>query len=35
MAQARDEAGNNWLQYAPAETRNYVTRNMRALRGSK
>lgn len=23
--------GDRWLDYAPAETRNYVTRNMRAL----
>lgn len=27
--------GNNWLQHAPAETRNYVTRNMRALKGGR
>lgn len=26
--------GNNWLQYAPAETRKYVRNNLRALRGS-
>lgn len=26
--------GNNWLQYAPQETRNYVRKNMRQLRGS-
>lgn len=26
--------GSNWLSAAPAETRNYVTRNLRALRGS-
>ena len=26
--------GPNWLNAAPSETRNYVTRNMRALRGS-
>ena len=32
---ALEKHGNNWLQYAPAETRNYVTRNMRALRGGK
>lgn len=25
--------GDNWLQYAPAETRTYVQRNMRKLRG--
>jgi soluble lytic murein transglycosylase len=25
--------GDNWLQAAPAETRGYVTRNVRALRG--
>lgn len=27
--------GDNWLQYAPAETRAYVSRNMRAVRGGK
>lgn len=27
--------GSNWLQHAPTETRNYVNRNMRALRGGK
>ena len=32
---ALEKYGNNWLQYAPAETRNYVNRNMRALRGGK
>jgi len=26
--------GSDWLRYAPAETRNYVTRNIRALRGN-
>jgi soluble lytic murein transglycosylase len=26
--------GDNWLQALPAETRNYVARNLRALRGS-
>lgn len=26
--------GNRWLDFAPAETRNYVTRNLRAMRGS-
>lgn len=25
--------GNDWLRYAPAETRNYVSKNLRALRG--
>lgn len=25
--------GSDWLRYAPAETRNYVAKNMRALRG--
>lgn len=25
--------GNNWLSHMPEETRNYVNRNMRALRG--
>jgi len=25
--------GNDWLRYAPAETRNYVSKNIRALRG--
>lgn len=32
---ALEKYGNNWLQYAPAETRNYVTRNMRALKGGR
>ncbi len=27
--------GANWLSHAPAETRNYVARNLRALRGGK
>ena len=27
--------GDNWLNYAPAETRAYVARNMRAVRGGK
>ncbi len=26
--------GDRWLDYAPAETRNYVTKNLRALRGN-
>lgn len=26
--------GPNWLQYAPAETRAYVAKNLRSLRGS-
>lgn len=26
--------GANWLSRLPAETRNYVTRNLRALRGT-
>lgn len=26
------EYGDNWLQAAPAETRNYITRNIRAVR---
>lgn len=26
--------GDRWLDYAPAETRNYVNRNLRALRGN-
>jgi len=26
--------GNRWLDYAPAETRNYVNKNLRALRGN-
>jgi soluble lytic murein transglycosylase len=26
--------GDDWLRYAPAETRNYVARNIRAARGS-
>lgn len=26
--------GENWLQHAPAETRNYVQRNLAALRGN-
>ncbi|WP_255671291.1 lytic transglycosylase domain-containing protein [Croceicoccus sp. Ery15] len=26
--------GDNWLQYAPSETRNYVARNMRAAGAS-
>lgn len=25
--------GNNWLNYAPAETRAYVSRNLKTLRG--
>ena len=25
--------GDNWLAYAPAETRNYVAKNLRAYRG--
>lgn len=25
--------GGNWLNHAPTETRNYVSRNLRALRG--
>ena len=27
--------GDNWLDYAPRETRNYINRNMRMLRGNK
>lgn len=30
---ARKRGGANWLQYMPAETQNYVTQNMRRLRG--
>lgn len=32
--QARRRGGENWLQYMPRETQNYVARNMRALRGN-
>lgn len=32
--EAKREHGDNWLAHMPAETRNYVTRNLRALRGS-
>lgn len=28
-----DRYGDNWLNYAPAETRNYVRNNLRRLRG--
>lgn len=31
---ALERHGDRWLDAAPAETRNYVTRNLRALRGS-
>lgn len=30
---AIERYGANWLQAAPAETRNYVAQNMRAIRG--
>ena len=33
VRQLLDRYGSNWLQYAPAETRDYVNKNMRALRG--
>lgn len=33
MDQALKRHGDRWLDHAPAETRNYVTRNLRALRG--
>jgi len=28
---AQEKYGNDWLRYMPVETRNYVTRNLRAL----
>lgn len=33
VRQLLDRYGGDWLRYAPAETRNYVNKNMRALRG--
>lgn len=32
MDAALAQHGDNWLQHAPAETRNYIARNMRAVR---
>jgi soluble lytic murein transglycosylase len=33
LDQALQTHGENWLQVAPVETRNYITRNLRELRG--
>lgn len=33
LDKAIQRGGENWLQYMPAETRNYVAKNLRALRG--
>lgn len=33
LDKALNRYGDNWLDYAPKETQNYVTRNMRAVRG--
>lgn len=33
LARARKNGTDNWLQYMPSETQNYVNKNMRKLRG--
>jgi len=33
LDRALQNYGDRWLDHAPAETRNYVNRNLRALRG--
>lgn len=33
LDRALEVHGDNWMQAAPAETRNYIARNMRQLRG--